>query len=262
MLWPEIGTRGIPCSHVGQLHRAWHVPKCSHVRRARADINSRHELLMAKDDGQHACSEVGFLPARSCRSNSAGLAAPLSRASCRHRSRRHRRGHNNPAARPLGYSSDKRSAGKQRQQGNTVLLAQQGLLRLLPTADHPQCTGHKATYSCLVQMNYVNLGQVDNQCRVTFEAENNLDFRLGTGPLRYSRLADEGDLAAISRVGETSYEIRLFRQRSAEYTALLLSAVHMIGHQGKRYGYMPNAEFAATVGLPVIGWTRARTRAH
>src|SRR5260363_434390 len=40
MLWHEIGTRGIPCSHVGQLHRAWHVPKCRDVRPARADINS------------------------------------------------------------------------------------------------------------------------------------------------------------------------------------------------------------------------------
>src|SRR5260364_88293 len=68
---------GNSLSHVGQLPRAWHVPKCRDVRPARADINSRHELLMAKDDGQHACSELGFLPARSCRSNSAGLAAPL-----------------------------------------------------------------------------------------------------------------------------------------------------------------------------------------
>jgi hypothetical protein len=64
--------------------------------------------------------------------------------------------------------------------------------------------GHKATYSCLVKMNYVNLGLVDDQCRVTFEAENNLDFRLGTGPLRHSGLAGAGDLAAISRVGETA----------------------------------------------------------
>lgn len=62
--------------------------------------------------------------------------------------------------------------------------------------------GHKATYSCLVAMNYIDLGTVDARCRVTFEAENNLDFRLGTGPLRYSGLAGEGDLAAISRVGE------------------------------------------------------------
>lgn len=120
--------------------------------------------------------------------------------------------------------------------------------------------GHKATYSCLVRMNYVDLGQIDDQCRVTFEAENNLDFRLGTGPLRYSRLAREGDLAAISRIGETCYELRLFRQGSAEFITLLPTAVHMIGHQGKRYGYMPNVEFAAAVGLPNIG--RARARLH
>ena len=120
--------------------------------------------------------------------------------------------------------------------------------------------GQKATYSCLINMNYVDLDQVVDQCRVTFEAENNLDFRLGTGPLRYSGLAGGGDLAAISRIGETSYELRLYRQGSAEYAALLPTAVHMIGHQGKRYGYMPNAEFAATVGLPMVG--RARARRH
>src|SRR6185437_5375720 len=51
--------------------------------------------------------------------------------------------------------------------------------------------GHKATYSCVVSMNYINLG-IEKACRITFEAENNLDFRLGTGPLRYSRLAEEG----------------------------------------------------------------------
>ncbi|MCA9232579.1 MAG: restriction endonuclease [Gammaproteobacteria bacterium] len=120
--------------------------------------------------------------------------------------------------------------------------------------------GHKATYSCAVQMNYVDLGAADNQCRVTFEAENNLDFRLGTGPLRYSRLVGEGDLAAISRVGETSYELRLYRQASTEYVALFPYMVHMIGHQGKRYGYMPNAEFAAMIGLPSIGRSRAVRR--
>ena len=118
--------------------------------------------------------------------------------------------------------------------------------------------GHKATYSCLVQMNYVDLGAIDEQCRVTFEAENNLDFRLGTAPLRYSRLGSEGDLAAISRIGETSYELRVYRQGSAEYAALLPYAVHMIGHQGKRYGYMANVEFAAAVGLPRVGRVRAR----
>jgi len=118
--------------------------------------------------------------------------------------------------------------------------------------------GHKATYSCKVQMNYINLGKVDDQCRVTFEAENNLDFRLGTGPLRYSMLVGADDLAAISRIGETSYELRLYKQGSTEYAALMPAAIHLIGHQGKRYGYMPNAEFAATVGLPMVGRARAR----
>ncbi|MCS4511890.1 restriction endonuclease [Xylophilus ampelinus] len=111
--------------------------------------------------------------------------------------------------------------------------------------------GHKATYSCLVTMNYIELGRVDNQCRVTFEAENNLDFRLGTGPLRYSGLADEGDLAAISRVGEKNYEMRLYPQGSAGYRALMPFAVNFIGHQGKQYGFMPNSEFNAVAGVRV-----------
>lgn len=118
--------------------------------------------------------------------------------------------------------------------------------------------GHKATYSCLVSMNYVDLGTIDDECRVTFEAENNLDFRLGTGPLRYKKLASEGDLAAISRVGETSYELRLCRQGTAEYAALFPYAVRMIGHQGKRYGYMSNSDFASAAGIPTVGKARAR----
>ena len=118
--------------------------------------------------------------------------------------------------------------------------------------------GHKATYSCLVSLNYVDLGIVDDACRVTFEAENNLDFRFGTGPLRYSRLAGAGDLAAISRVGERRYELRLYRQGSAEHNALLPYAVNFIGHQGKQYGYMANAEFTATTGVAVGGGVGVR----
>jgi len=118
--------------------------------------------------------------------------------------------------------------------------------------------GQKATYSCVVSMNYIDLGIVDDDCRVTFEAENNLDFRLGTGPLRYSGLAEEGDLAAITRIRDTSYELRLYRQRSREHKALMPFAVNFIGHQGKKYGYMPNAEFEGIVGLKV----GAKQRAH
>lgn len=113
--------------------------------------------------------------------------------------------------------------------------------------------GLKATYSCKVRMNYVDLKFVDDDCRITFEAENNLDFRLGTGPLRYTGLAREGDLAAISRDGENSYSLRLFRAGTPEHAKLAAYAVHMIGHQGKCYGYTPNAQFAAAVGLQIGG---------
>jgi len=115
--------------------------------------------------------------------------------------------------------------------------------------------GHKATYSCLINMNYINLSIKVDDCRVTFEAENNLDFRLGTGPLRYQHVAAEGDLAVISRVGETNYEMRLFRRGSPEHTRLLPYAVHMIGHQGKRYGYLSNQDFEVTVGTKLLAHT-------
>jgi len=102
-------------------------------------------------------------------------------------------------------------------------------------------------------MNYVDLGISDSDCRVTFEAENNLDFRLGTGKLRYTKKAAQGDMAAITRVGEREYELRLFRQDSKEFKALLPYTVHFIGHQGKRYGYIPNAEFAEVVSHKSVG---------
>lgn len=103
--------------------------------------------------------------------------------------------------------------------------------------------GHKATYSCLINMRYIDLGLTDQSCRVTFEAENNLDFRLGTGPLRYTGLAQEGDLAIISRVRETNYEMRLIRQGTEQYSILTPYTIHFIGNYGKKYGYIPNSEF-------------------
>jgi len=111
--------------------------------------------------------------------------------------------------------------------------------------------GHKTTYSCLINMNFVDLGNVRDTCRVTFEAENNLDFRLGTGPLRCTNLASEGDVAAISRVGEKDYELRVYRQGTPQYVQLMPYAVHFIGHQGKKYGYLANFRFSAIAGTCV-----------
>lgn len=103
--------------------------------------------------------------------------------------------------------------------------------------------GVKRTFSCLIQIRYLDLGGIAEESRVTFEAENNVDFRLGTAPLRYTGLAREGDLAALSRVGEAEYELRLFRRDSQEYELLSPYAVTFIGHRGKRYGYIQNDVF-------------------
>jgi len=111
--------------------------------------------------------------------------------------------------------------------------------------------GEKATFSCLITLSYMDLEIVDPKCRVTFEAENNVDFRLGTGKLRYTRLAAQGDLAAISRVGEREYELRIIQQRSELYAALERFLVTYIGHQGKKYGYVDNAAFADVIGRTV-----------
>lgn len=92
-------------------------------------------------------------------------------------------------------------------------------------------------------MNYVDIDLLDNECRVTFEAENNLDFRLGTGKLRYSKIAKEGDLAAITRISEYNYELRIIKQESDLYSTLIQYAINFIGHRGKKYGYISNSEF-------------------
>ena len=102
----------------------------------------------------------------------------------------------------------------------------------------------------MIRMNFTDIEQVSD-VRVTFEAENNLDFRLGTGPLRHTRLARTGDIAAISRVGETRYELRIYRQGSTIYRRLDSRAIHFIGNQGKRYGFITNREFQEITGIRI-----------
>lgn len=117
-----------------------------------------------------------------------------------------------------------------------------------PALTIPNAHGVKRTYSCLVQMNFVDLGQI-KKVRVTFEAENNLDFRLGTGALRGTRLARRGDVAAISRIGESSYELRLFRQEIPMAGRLAAHAVYFVGNRGKRYGFVSNDGFRDVTGV-------------
>ena len=100
--------------------------------------------------------------------------------------------------------------------------------------------GVKNTYSCSINMNYVDLG-ITEQARVTFEADNNLDFRLGTGAYRRTKVANERDLAIITRRGEYDYEIRIITKAAPNYAQLLSYATQYIGNYGKRFGYIDNA---------------------
>lgn len=101
--------------------------------------------------------------------------------------------------------------------------------------------GHKTTFQCLITMHLIDLQETVTE-RVTFEAENNFDFRLGTNRLKDTQIAERGDLAAISRTGEDVYELRIFRKGTTRYDLLLPYAINYIGHKGKRYGYIDNTD--------------------
>jgi hypothetical protein len=109
--------------------------------------------------------------------------------------------------------------------------------------------GYKTTNSCLINLHYADLGFVHQNTRVTFEAGNNVDFRLGTGKYRYTGLAAPGDLAAISRISEHDYEVRIIRQGTPEYNTLIRYASTFIGIRGKRIGYIANERFERETGI-------------
>lgn len=101
--------------------------------------------------------------------------------------------------------------------------------------------GVKNAYYCMINVNFIDLGRIE-KVRVTYEAENNFDFRLGTGPLRGTNLASVEDLVIFSRVGEYDYELRLVRRNDPRYKELLRYAVTSIGGQGKMFGYVSNED--------------------
>ena len=103
--------------------------------------------------------------------------------------------------------------------------------------------GYKTTNSCLINLHYVDLGFVQRKTRVTFEAGNNVDFRLGTGKYRHTSVAQPGDLAAISRISEHDFEIRIIQQGTDEFDRLISYATTFIGIRNKRIGYITNERF-------------------
>lgn len=106
--------------------------------------------------------------------------------------------------------------------------------------------GWKGTLSTFINLNYIDLRQT-RQERVTFEAENNLDFRLGTGLLRYTRIAEPEDLACLTRINDTDYELRIINKTDRHYQTLRQYAHNFIGHKGKQYGFIDNTTFATII---------------
>lgn len=110
-----------------------------------------------------------------------------------------------------------------------------------PALTEKNSKGNKNTYSCTINMNYIDLNIIQ-KAKVTFEAENNLDFRLGTGAFRYTKKAKEDDLALITRLSEYDYELRIISTESNIYPRLLAYATSFIGNYGKRFGYINNSD--------------------
>ena len=151
----------------------------------------------------------------------------------------------------LGHADTVRinaTAGAVEARGTQYFWLSRDCYDFFPALTIPNIRGTKKTYSCVVRMNYVDLGR-EEEVRVTFEAENNLDFRLGTGALKGTGLARPGDVAAISRIGESAYELRFYRQGAPITGVLSAHAVNFVGYKRKRYGFISNEEFRTIAGV-------------
>lgn len=94
------------------------------------------------------------------------------------------------------------------------------------------------TFSADINVDFLDIGK-KKQVRVTFEAYNNLDFRLGVGPLRATGVAAKGDMAVLDRVGHRDYRLRIIDGTSKEAKRIRPYLIHKAGHRGKRYGMVP-----------------------
>ena len=125
--------------------------------------------------------------------------------------------------------------------GTQYFWLSKGTFDFFPALTEKNNRGVKNTYSCTINMNYVDLC-LEQEARVTFEADNNLDFRLGTGAFRYTKKAKENDLAVITRLSEYDYEMRIIPSESRLYPQLLAYAASYIGNYEKRFGYIANTD--------------------
>lgn len=135
------------------------------------------------------------------------------------------------------------AAGTNAGKGSQYFWLTKAAFDFFPPLTEKNKRGTKNTYSCLINIKYMDLLGKIFKSRVTFEADNNLDFRLETAALRYTKLADENDIAALTRTGEYDYELRIITKNNPAYGALIGYATSYIGQKGKRFGYISNSEF-------------------
>lgn len=118
--------------------------------------------------------------------------------------------------------------------GTQYFWLSKGTFDFFPALTIKNTRGTKNTFSCIINMNYIDLNLVQ-EARVTFEADNNLDFRLGTGAFRYTKKAKENDLALITRLSEYDDVLPMIGLNNEDrYPAKTFSIIHELVHLIKR----------------------------
>lgn len=147
---------------------------------------------------------------------------------------------------PIDIRRIQAQPGTKESRGTQYFWLSKDSLDFFPPLNVKNERGEKNAYRANIMMNYVDM-DFSEIVTITFEAENNLDFRLGTGALKNTRLANVGDMAAITRLDVDSYELRIIKRDSPIFNKLIQYATTFVGHKGKRYGYISNKLFYSKI---------------
>lgn len=145
----------------------------------------------------------------------------------------------------LGHSDTARiqaSRGDDAGKGSQYFWLSKDIFDFFPPLTIKNSRGWKGTLSAKIHVNFKDLGKT-KEVTITFEAENNLDFRLGTGPLRYSKLAKSGDIACLSRISDNHYDLHIIDDNHLKYNEIMTYATTFVGGKNKRYGFIENNKF-------------------
>lgn len=102
-------------------------------------------------------------------------------------------------------------------------------------------TEHENSYYCNITINFMDIG-IRKVCKVSCIQDTFLEFFLGTDILRFSKIADEQDLALITRTDLYNYELRIIKRNSLFYKSFLNHADNFNESSDKQYGYLSNYE--------------------